>query len=73
MDLRDVALRGIYRYEGRDVIVIACLPGEASEDDPTGPQDADMVMIRYLDDDHNFIVDPADLAKDPYDQDQRTM
>lgn len=72
MDLSDVVLRGIYRYEGRDVIVIACLPGEASADDPTGPQDADMVMVTYLGDDHKFIVDPVDLAKDPHDQDQRT-
>lgn len=64
MDLSDVVLRGIYRYEGRDVIVIACLPGEASEDDPTGPQDADMVMVTYLGDDHKFIVDPEDLETD---------
>lgn len=68
MDLSDVVLRGTYRYDRTAVIAVALLPGEASEDDPTGPRDADMVMIRYRDDDHKFIVDPADLAPlDPYD------
>lgn len=61
MDLRDVALRGIYRYEDRDVIVIARLPGYPSEDDPTGPSNGDAVMVKYVSDDHKFIIDPADL------------
>lgn len=71
MDLDDIATRGIYRYLGLDVIVEARLPGEPSEDDPSGPQGADMVIVRHLDDDHHFFVDPEDLAPLDLDDDDQ--
>lgn len=64
MNLSDVVRRGIYRYEGKDVIVIARLPGSPNGDDPDGPQSGDAVMVKYLGDDHKFIIDPADLETD---------
>ena len=61
MDLADIKIKGLYRYEGLCVRAVATLPGGPSEDDPEGPQNGDMVMIHYAGDDHKFIVDPADL------------
>ena len=65
MDLVDVERGRMYRYDQTMIVVVATLPGGPSEDDPDGPRDADMVMIRYRDDDHKFLVDPADLEPSP--------
>jgi hypothetical protein len=63
MDLDQIERYQEYRHlgTGLPVIALAMLPGEPSEDDPTGPIDADMVMVRYRGDDHKFLIDPADL------------
>jgi hypothetical protein len=69
MDLDDIKIGWLYRYKIRSTVrVVALLPGGPSQDDPDGPQSADMIMVTYHDDDHQWYAEPEDLA--PLDLDE---